>query len=302
MKYMVVECRLSYAVVLDEEGRFLKVANRNYLVGQTVTDIIEMQAPQPGLHRKKINIGAYCLAAIAACLLLAIASIFHLSQRNHASVYMSINPEVRIDVNRKDEVVGLEGINDDGESLIKDYSFKRKDLNLVMDELIDLAIDSGYLHEGGRISLALDADSEEWVVTHSDTLAANLNDYLREKMSVTIEITNKKDQNTQVIIPIDPGGSSYGESDYGEETSPSTQPAAASDPGGSNYEDQTDSDEPVQNNNVSDDDADDDNEPDNDGQSDYTSGGSQDDAQSDYGADDGDDEDDDPEDEGGHDD
>ena len=45
MKYLVVECGLSYAVVLDEEGRFLKVANLHYQVGQTVTDVIEMRLP-----------------------------------------------------------------------------------------------------------------------------------------------------------------------------------------------------------------------------------------------------------------
>ena len=46
MKYLVMECHLSYAVVLDEEGRFLRVANRHYKVGQMVTNIIEMQIPQ----------------------------------------------------------------------------------------------------------------------------------------------------------------------------------------------------------------------------------------------------------------
>ena len=45
-KYIVMEFHLSYAVVLDEDGRFLKVANRHYQVGQTVTDVIEMQIPQ----------------------------------------------------------------------------------------------------------------------------------------------------------------------------------------------------------------------------------------------------------------
>ena len=35
MKYLVMECGLSYAVVLDQEGRFLKVANLNYQIGQT---------------------------------------------------------------------------------------------------------------------------------------------------------------------------------------------------------------------------------------------------------------------------
>lgn len=38
MKYIVMECHFSYAVLLDENGKFLKAANRNYQVGQTVTD------------------------------------------------------------------------------------------------------------------------------------------------------------------------------------------------------------------------------------------------------------------------
>ena len=43
MKYLVMECRPGYAVLLDEEGRFLKAANRNYQVGQTVTEVVEMR-------------------------------------------------------------------------------------------------------------------------------------------------------------------------------------------------------------------------------------------------------------------
>lgn len=38
MKYIVMECHFSYAVLLDENGRFLKAANRGYQVGQTVYD------------------------------------------------------------------------------------------------------------------------------------------------------------------------------------------------------------------------------------------------------------------------
>ena len=46
MKYMVMECHPGYAVVLDEDRHFLKVANLRYEPGQMVTDVIEMQAPQ----------------------------------------------------------------------------------------------------------------------------------------------------------------------------------------------------------------------------------------------------------------
>ena len=36
MKYLVMETHPAYAVVLDEEGRFLKAANLRYQVGDTV--------------------------------------------------------------------------------------------------------------------------------------------------------------------------------------------------------------------------------------------------------------------------
>ena len=64
MRYLVMECRPSYAVVVDEDGRFLKVANRHYEVGQTVTEVLPMQVPP---QKKKPTKWLYSLAAMAAC-------------------------------------------------------------------------------------------------------------------------------------------------------------------------------------------------------------------------------------------
>ena len=52
MTYLVMECHYGYAIVLDTQGRYLKVANRNYLVGQQVTDVIPFEAP-----KKQMNTG-----------------------------------------------------------------------------------------------------------------------------------------------------------------------------------------------------------------------------------------------------
>lgn len=41
MNYLVMECHPGYAVVLDETGRFLKVANMRYEVGQRVSVLRE---------------------------------------------------------------------------------------------------------------------------------------------------------------------------------------------------------------------------------------------------------------------
>ncbi len=232
-KYIVMECHLSYAVVLDEDGRFLKVANRHYEVGQTVTDVIEMQIPQsiPKQKKTKRKRWVYSLAALAATIVMTISIVFHLGQMTFASIYMRINPEVRIDVNRNDVVVGLEGVNMDGNDLIEGYDYKKKDLELVMDELLDRAIEKGYLYDGSKITLVLDADSNEWIVSRSDALSIQLKNYLSEKLTVTIEITRKS--NGQIIIPINPNDSDYDDSDYGD-----------SDYGDSDYQgtDQDDSD------------------------------------------------------------
>ncbi|MGI6742258.1 MAG: anti-sigma-I factor RsgI family protein [Eubacteriales bacterium] len=262
-KYLVMECHLSYAVVLDNEGHFLKVANRRYKVGQTVNDVIEMQIPQSSAKKIIISKPMYLLAAVAACLVLILTSVLQLGNMKYASVYMTINPEVRIDVNRRDVVVGLDGVNADGDDLILGYDYKRKGLDLVINELVDRAIDMGYLHEGGQISLVLDADNAEWVVSRIKTLNKNLMEYVSEKLSVTVEVTDKKTQSNRIVIPIVPDESNYGDSDYGEDTS-TASPAVSE----TNGDDRNDTDYGQNNDGVTDYD-DIDYGPGNDGVTDY---------------------------------
>ena len=40
MSYLIMECAASYAVALDEEGRFVRVPNLGYEVGQEVDDVV----------------------------------------------------------------------------------------------------------------------------------------------------------------------------------------------------------------------------------------------------------------------
>ena len=233
MKYLVLECHPGYAVVLSEDGRFLKAANLRYEVGQTVSSIIEVSLPQSQQQPVKTNNRRWVsnLAAMAACLVLMVTSFFY-GQLPYASVYMTINPEVRIDVNRSDRVLDVEGMNTDGEQLLTGYDPGRKELDAVMDELVDRAIDMGYLHEGGRIILSLDG-SEAWVSSHSSHLNDHLKEHLEETITVTIDVQQKQPETATpvtptapavptapagpIVIPVIPDG--YDDSDYGEEES-----------------------------------------------------------------------------------
>ena len=184
MKYLVMECHPGYAVVLDEDGKFLKVANKRYETGQTVTDVIPMQVPSQKNPRKWL----YSLAAMAACLALILGIGLTGNHQPYASVYVKINPEVRIDVDKQDMVVGLEGVNQDGVDLITGYDYQKKHLDLVADELVDRAIEMGYLHQDGQITISLDSQDQVWIENHSQSLSHHLQTHLQEQIVVTIEI------------------------------------------------------------------------------------------------------------------
>lgn len=217
MRYIVMECHLSYAVVLSEQGEFIKVANMHYEVGQSVSNIVRMHQPdtETAANAKHRGKWLYSLSA-AACIVLIVASLLYIPQLTYASVYLTINPEVRIDVNRSDVVVGITGTNEDGTALIANYNYSKKELGSVMDELADRAIDMGYLHEGGKITLEFDSQDGEWVIQHSNTLSTSLSEHVGKRMSVTIAVGERGSNSSEVIIPVSPDESSYGGSDYGE--------------------------------------------------------------------------------------
>ena len=75
MKYLVMETHPAYAVVLDEEGRFLKAANLQYQVGDTVQTIVELRQAEPRSPALWKSLSG--LAAAAACLCLGFFGYYH---------------------------------------------------------------------------------------------------------------------------------------------------------------------------------------------------------------------------------
>ena len=258
MNYLVMECHPGYAVVLDRDGRFLKVANRNYQVGQYVSQVEPMRMPKKTPVKKWL----YPLAAVAACLVLVITAVFALNPQPYASVYITINPEVRIDVDKNDMVLDVAGVNADGIALIEDYISKGKHLDTVMDELVDRAIEMGYLHQGGQITLTLDAQDQQWVVSHTDALGAHLQEHLNHHMQTTFQVEIQVGHHGEHHHS---EGLDYGETDY-DDTQPVSQPVqptTPTEPGKTDYEGHTDYDDHHEDHHDDDDDDDD------DGASDY---------------------------------
>ena len=188
INYLVVEVHNAYAVVLDNSGRFIKAANCGYEVGDVVDSIIPMIYPQD--KKKRTNNIIRLVASLAACICLGVFGIYEYQYMytEYGSVHMQINPEVEITLSRSGRVLDIEGENADGKELVKDYEYKGKDKETVVDELADLAIEQQYLADAGRISIEVDARSDEWAKKIETEITEELNNYLQRR-GIEIEIT-----------------------------------------------------------------------------------------------------------------
>lgn len=238
MKYMVMECHTGYAVLLDEEGRFWKAADLHYEVGQTVENPLLMKQPQPSGRRRITRLVSSTVAAVAACLFLFFGFGYYQNYlRIYSSIYLSINPEVQMDLNRYGNVVRLTGTNEDGAKLLEGYSGRGKDKLTVADELIDRAIEMGFLSEGGQVSFFIDSPEDALFQEYGTELRTEINEHLDGRITITIEIVNY--QNTPETessvsetaappsaapsdgvtdyAPADDTEDDYGDTDYGPE-------------------------------------------------------------------------------------
>ena len=187
MTYLVMECHPGYAVVLDQTGRFLKVANLNYQVGETVSFVIECTAEEEpvtihSLRRRRILLSA---ASLAASFFLAVLGTWHVCLTPYGAVRIQINPDLKLTVNRLDYVISADGLNDDGLRLLDGYRFRGQKLEQASDDLADRAMEMGYLKEGGQILLTLESSHENWIAKTEDRLLTELENHLNDTVSVT---------------------------------------------------------------------------------------------------------------------
>ena len=156
MEYLVLECHDSYAVVLDSRGRFLKVANLHYEVGQELASVVPMEVPQRKVIRWRP------VLSLAACLCIVCVSLWQMVLLTMGTVLIQINPQVRLNVNRMERVISAEAVNPDGAKVLFDYHSFGKTVEQVTEELTDRAAQLGYLTDGGQVHLTVDSQDTAW--------------------------------------------------------------------------------------------------------------------------------------------
>ena len=198
-----MECGLSYAVVMDQDGRILKVPNLGYTVGQMLKDVVLLpeRPANPTLHKRLARWGT-----MAACVCLLLLGSWAW-QSPIGTVRMQINPDVQLSVNRFDRVVAVEGLNEDGAALIDGYHAYGKGMKTVSDELADRAVELGYLSDGGQITLTVDSEKNGWKTAAEEMLLLELEIHFERRITVTVDGNQSpagQEPSAEIIIPAQP--------------------------------------------------------------------------------------------------
>ncbi len=186
MKYLVMECHLSYAILLDEEGRFLPAANLNYQIGDVIYDPVLMKQEikkRPAFLKKALPLAA----ALATCFAVFIGYNYY--DQNFilfAKVYLSINPDVELDINKNGRVIEVIGLDEDGKKLVEGYDPSNQEQIAVVDELLQRAKDMGYISDGITITFAIDAPDETTFHDYGVALRNEVDKLLEEEVDVKI--------------------------------------------------------------------------------------------------------------------
>lgn len=284
MNYLVMEVHPAYAVVMDEEGRFLKAANLRYQVGDTVQNIVELRRP----HEKKAIPWKPLsgLASLVACLCLVIFGWYQPNFTPYGALRIQINPDVELTLSRTDRVLEVEGLNEDGEVLAAGYDYRGKNRETVTEELVERAIDLGYLSDGDTVAITVTSSDSDW--QSREEAAAQEELEARYGATIVIQlgpmVQEEPPQAEEIVIPIGPetatsqpaqaapppaddtdyapgsdGITDYADTDYGpgsDGVTDYTPPASYSD-GITDYEDRGDDDDDDDNDSDDDDDDDD---------------------------------------------
>ena len=224
MKYLVMETHPAYAVVLDEDGRFLKAANLRYQVGDTVQDIVELRTPQKKVVPAWKPLSG--LAAAAACLCLVFFGWYQPNYTAYGTLRIQINPDVEMTVSRTDRVLDLEGLNADGEDLIEEYDYQGKNRETAANELVERAIDMGYLSDGETVSITVSSTDADWQAREETQVRAQLEARYGETIVIRLgsdpapEVTPPQADPPEIVIPVTPPAAAedatdYGDTDYG---------------------------------------------------------------------------------------
>ena len=109
-----------------------------------------------------------------------------------------------VTLSRTDRVLELEGLNEDGQVLIEGYDHGGKDREDVTEELVERAIDLGYLSGGETVSITVTSADADWQAREEQAAREDLEERYGETIVIQIGPADEEPPATEVVIPVTP--------------------------------------------------------------------------------------------------
>lgn len=187
MKYLVMERHESYVIVLDENGRFFKVANMDYAPGQTLTKVVPMEDIK-AKRKKRMGFLALFIALIAIVGISAWFLLFSgvISGGGDSRVYrFYMGGDIAVTCDSENKVTKIEGLDETGKA-VSGIDFKNKNIADVSVELLEKAYSMGYLNEDSEIFVAIENEYNDDSPA-LERAADSLENYAEEKYDIEVE-------------------------------------------------------------------------------------------------------------------
>ncbi len=138
MKAVIVDLKGSNAVILRDDGRFEKIKNKNYSIGQEITLQSQM------LHFPKQAV----VAASAALVIATCGGIGTYTWSNPISyVSLDINPSIAYSLNEFNRVIAVNGMNEEGAAIVDAIgsSLKNTDITTALTITVEQLSNDAYI-------------------------------------------------------------------------------------------------------------------------------------------------------------
>ena len=176
MRVIIMETNGKEAVALGRDGRFIRIRNVGYAVGQEITVTPAMIIRKESVNRTRTITK---IAAVAACFCILFASILGLvilNSQSYGYVSVDVNPSIEYRINRFDRVVSVSAVNQDGEALLATIgvdNVEGKDIEVALSLTVNELSVQGYLDgEDAGVVISSSAGSSKASAALSEKLLA----------------------------------------------------------------------------------------------------------------------------------
>lgn len=204
MKGIIVDRKGRHAVLLTGDGSFIKIRNKaHFIIGHE----IEFQKPYlagTGLAAKISSIAAVFLLA------LGLGCGVYSYTLPYSYVDLDINPSIELTANVFDIIIGTETFNEDGARLLKNHKVNFKKLDVGIEELVDSAIQQGYLKSRTENAVLLtiiskDEKKKEKLEKYMDNAAKKALENGKIESALVSQQTNSDKHDAAKDMGISPG-------------------------------------------------------------------------------------------------